>query len=173
MAFIVEDGTGKPDANSFASVEFADSYFADRNIIAWSGSEPEKQGWLIQATDYIITRFYGRFYGEMEYSADPAQALPYPRIVAYVSVGMPLNLLKATAEYALRAKKGSLAPDAVYTASGQVIQAQKKKVGPIETETTYASGTGGSANLLRPYPAADMLLKGLVRSSGGREVIRN
>ena len=50
MAFIVEDGTGVEDANSYTSVAFADAYFADRNNTTWSGaSVADKEFALVKA----------------------------------------------------------------------------------------------------------------------------
>ena len=44
MAFVVEDGTGLSNSNSFVAVAFADSYFADRNQTAWAGTDEAKKG---------------------------------------------------------------------------------------------------------------------------------
>jgi hypothetical protein len=38
MPLIVEDRTGKPDANSYASVAQAEAYHTARNNAAWTGS---------------------------------------------------------------------------------------------------------------------------------------
>lgn len=164
MPFVVEDGTGKPDANSFADVQFADDYFQLRNVTAWTGTNEAKQAWLVQATDYISARF-GRSFKSVELAED--QALPFPR----VDLGMPVNLLKATCEYAIRAKDAPLAPDPVVDETGRAVAGKTEKVGPIEDSVTYATvGAGASLMLFRPYPAADMLLRGLLRST--RRVIR-
>lgn len=169
MAFVVEDGTGVATANSYSAVAAADAYFADRGNVAWVGTNEQKQAWLVQATDYINARFGSSFLGQKQYTEDPAQALEFPRIdIPNVAPGMPANLLKATAEYALRAIGGALAPDVVTDETGLSLQNKREKVGPIETEVSYVAGV--RASLLRPYPAADMLLKGLVRS--GRGTIR-
>lgn len=177
MAFVVEDGTGVLDANAYVTVAFADSYFEDRNQTSWSGSDLEKQGWIVRATDYVETRFYGQFRG---YEAFPGiQALQFPRYlfgypsVALTTVALPINLQKAVCEYALRAKTAPLAPDPVVDPSGFQISGTHKKVGPIEKDVEYATrGSGSTPQILRPYPAADMLLAGLVKSTQGR-VIRS
>ena len=75
--------------------------------------------------------------------------------------GVPLRLQQATAEYALRAKDGTLAPDLEVDASGMILEGSRQKVGPIETEKTLVRG-----QLLRPYPAADRLLTEYVHSGG-------
>jgi|LSQX01.1.fsa_nt_gb hypothetical protein len=165
MTFIAEDGTGLPDANSFVNVEFANAYFALRNVTAWQGTDQEKQAWLVQATDYISARF--NFKG-LPLKED--QGLPFPRMGEIA--GLPVNLLKATCEYAIRAKDAPLAPDPVIDESGWAVTSMTEKVGPIEDSKSFASGVAGaSLTLFRPYPAADILLKGLLQSAG-RRVIR-
>ena len=64
MSIVVEDGTGKTDANSFASVGYADTYFGDRQIDAWTSlTSPVKEAALIKATDYITVWFSSQFKG--------------------------------------------------------------------------------------------------------------
>lgn len=175
MAFVVEDGSGSANANSYSTVEEADACFADRGNVQWVGTDEAKQSWLVQATDYIDARFGGRFKGERQYTLAPEQALEFPRIgINNVQPNsVPVVLRKACAEYALRAKAGALAPDPVVDESGFAIQSKREKVGPIEEHTVFQTGDGASINLLRPYPAADMLLRGLLSSVAGGRVIRS
>lgn len=166
MAFTVEDGTGKADANSYASVEFADAYFTDRAITAWTGASGVKQSALIRATDYIDQRWGSRFVGSKQFPDTP-QALEFPRI-GYDRNGVelddtiPVVLKKACAEYALRALTATLAPDLTVDASGRKVLSSRSKVGPIETETTYSEA---SVSTIKPYPAADMLMKSITVST--------
>ena len=168
MAFVPEDGTGLPDANSYIEVAFADGYFADRLIAAWSSLTPEaKQAALIAATDYIDFRWGGYFKGCKE---TEDQALEFPRTEW---AGIPTNLKKATAEYALRASSAPLAPDPEQDPSGYQVSRRMEKVGPIEERTDFAFlGPGAVRQLLKPYPAADLLLRQFITSGQGR-VIRN
>jgi hypothetical protein len=166
MAFLVEDGTGLADANSYASVAFADAYFTLRGITAWAGTNDQKESWLVQATDYIDYRFGRRIAGER---LTTTQALIFP-IDLYD--GMPTNLLKATSEYALRAISGPLAPDLTFNSSGTTVTETFRKVGPIETKTKFASSGAGSVPMkFRPYPAADALMAEFFII--GDQVIRN
>lgn len=157
--FVVEDGTGLADANSFASLDFAHEYFEDRGISAWSGSDNAKKQALVRATDYVANRFTFRL---APYSDE--QALPFPTIDPCSSdpADMPVKLLKATCEYALRALTATLAPDPTVDDSGNRVIEKIEIVGPLEEHTKFQDG--GSAQLFRPYPAADMLLRGLVVS---------
>lgn len=170
MAFVVEDGTGKPDANSYGAVADADAYFSERGITTWAGTNDEKQSYLIRATDYIEGRFSNSFIGTKKTSA---QALSWPRTNAndIPDNVVPVKLQRACFEYALRARTSALAPDLQVDPSGMSVVATKKKVGPIETEYAVAqTGMGSMPMLFRPYPAADMLLRGLVYSAS--QVIR-
>lgn len=167
MAFVVEDGTGLPNANSLCSVAFADEYFADRGVSTWTGSDSVKQSALIRATDYIESRWSGRFSGERQFTADPAQALSFPRTCtdAAAEGEVPDGIKKATSEYALRTLGGdTLAPDPTTNASGLQLSGFKEKVGPLETEEQYRPG---SPAVYKSYPAADALVRPfLVRASG-------
>lgn len=170
MAFVVEDGTGLPGANSYAAVAYADAYFLERNQSAWTGTPTQKEAALILATDYIEGRFWSRFAGVQ---LTETQSLSWPRTgTAYASDAIPTPLVKATCEYALRALTSPLAPDMAADASGVVMVTTKQEVGgavTIEREP-ITSGMGSTPMLFRPYPAADMLIARLLMT--GRRVIR-
>lgn len=172
MAFTVEDGTGVAGANAYIEVAFADAYFTDRAKTAWTGDNAAKQAAIIQATDYIETRWGDKFKGSPEF-LDPRQPLGFPRLRLYDRAGqevtgIPDKLKRATAEYALRALSGELMPDPTTDASGAMVVGNRQKVGPIETEVTYAASMG--VRTLKPYPAADLLLKEYVQGGGARAV---
>lgn len=172
MAFTVEDGTGVAGANAYDTTDGADAYFEDRGIAAWAGSDAVKEAKLIQATDYIETRFGARFKGNIEFP-DAPQGLSFPRTGIDGYEGVPICLKRAMYEYALRAISGALTPDPVYEANGKTLSSKRTKVGPIETDVTYtASGAGAVAPTFRPYPAADALLRPLLLPSGGNRVTR-
>lgn len=172
MAFTVEDGTGVAGANAYIEVAFADAYFTDRGVTAWTGDNATKQAAIIKATDYIETRWGDKFKGSPEH-LDPRQPLGFPRACLYdragqLVEGIPEKLKKATAEYALRALSGELMPDPTVDASGAMVIGNRQKVGPIETEVTYAASMG--VKTLKPYPAADRLLSEYVHGAGARAV---
>lgn len=167
MAFVVEDGTGISNSNSYTSVDFANSYFADRNQAEWTGTDEVKKAALIRATDYIELRFSNLFFGEKKVAS---QALSFPRISDRFTE-MPVSLQRACCEYALRALSAKLLPDPVIDATGQGLERIRERVGPIETETRYQyQGPGTVRTILRPYPFADGMLKDLIRNSGGRVI---
>lgn len=71
MAFIVEDGSGIPSANAYASLAFALAYLTDRNRNeenAWQDLDPNvQQAHLIAATDYLENRWRECFKGQKTY----------------------------------------------------------------------------------------------------------
>jgi hypothetical protein len=171
LAFVVETGEGLEDATSYASFAAYVSHFTDR------GSPPAElqaaiEEALIRATDFVDLRY--QFVGS---KLTELQALQWPRAYAYrarpafdahcVPVeGVPLEVERATIELAKRALAGELAPDPVVSTTGQTVVADRKKVGPIEVETSFV-GSGPSAWVKR-FPAVDKLLRDLVVSEGGR-----
>ncbi len=98
---IVEDGTGKTDANSYVSVEFANDYFSARGVSEWNIDTDKKEQLLIKATDFIDNVF--QWYGKKEFEN---QALRFPRVELrdYEGVevkGIPLCLKQAVCDAAL------------------------------------------------------------------------
>lgn len=161
MAFTVEDGTGVADANAYITVAWANAYHADRGNTAWTGADALKEQAIVRATDYIETRWTGQFRGTPEF-LDPLQPLQWPRLNAYDAngiayEGIPDLLMRATAEYALRALSAALMPDPEYAQGATTLV--RKKIGPIETETRYAEVVNP---IVHEYPLADRLLRPLL-----------
>jgi len=161
MAFVAEDGTGLSNANSLVSVSDFDAYCTDRGhstILALDVSA--KQILLIQATDYIRTRF--KYRGSV-YNRE--QRLPFPRVIDGEEL-IPENAKEAVYEYAIRAHSAELAPDPVYATNGRQIIRERDKTGPLDEEYEYSQ----TVQKFRPYPMADSLLRDYVRS--GNRVTR-
>lgn len=126
MALIVEDGTGVANAESLASVAFADTYHANRGNIAWGdiADVATKEQLLRKATDYAVAKYAGLWAGV---PVSEAQFLPFPRTVNGTNIGLPVSIQQAIAELALSAKTSPLMPN--------IVRGKKKvKVGPIEVE---------------------------------------
>jgi len=105
------------------------------------------------------------------------QPLAFPRSWLYSAggtlvAGVPSDLKRATAEYAVRAVSAVLSPDPTFAASLVGVQRKREKVGPIEEETEYVAG--GIAFTFVAYPAADRLLSAFLSTSGrgGARAIR-
>jgi len=81
MGIVVEDGTGKPNANSYASEAMLDTYCEDRAITIPAG---DVEAALIRATQYIESHYRGRWPGaRLKYRG--LQSLSWPRVGAYTN----------------------------------------------------------------------------------------
>jgi len=159
VAIVVEDGTGKADANSYASLAAASAYHSARGRAAWASlaSDTVREQALVRATDYIEFRFGPRFRGV---KTSASQALSFPRRDAIDNSGhsldgiVPPQLAKACMEYALISGLiGELAPrppspngtqnvatgvvTGNFSGSG-IIESLTQIVGPIENSVTYS-----------------------------------
>lgn len=142
MAIIVEDGTGRPDSESFISVGAADAYWAKlgnpEQQAEWAAATvPAKEAAVCRASQHIDANFI--FLGS---KLDPDQALALPTD----AFTWPMSgLVAACSELSLRALSSQLDPD---TPSALI---KREKVGPIETEfdTVRRSLPGPAYNLVR------------------------
>lgn len=164
---VVQDDDGsKTAANTYISETDADTYFSDRSNSTWAAaSSADKITALIKAWQYLDYSFIFKGYRETE-----TQNTEWPRAGAYYSAsgrqidGIPTNLQYAQCEYAVRALSGELLEDITYDTGGKFITKSKDKVGPVETEREYSDTA--SYIITRSYPAADILLKDLLKISG-------
>lgn len=81
MALIVEDGTGKRDAESYGSVADADIYHAKYGNAKWATYSPgDKEIALRKATDHMVMTLRGLWQG---WRTVTGQALDWPRCGTY------------------------------------------------------------------------------------------
>jgi hypothetical protein len=168
---IVEDGTGRADAQSYASVSDADTYHASRGNVSWAGTmTADKENALRRAADYMEQEYRLKWKSRR---TTVGQALDWPRwgvqmedvgfgrYAAYIEPHtIPAQVVQACCELAFRALSGPLAPDL----QRQVIATT---IGPIRKE--YAPGTPQYVR----YRAVDLLLKPLLQSGGmGIQMVR-
>lgn len=170
MALIVEDGTGKADAESYISVADASAYHSSRGNGTWLTllpSDAAKEAALRKATDYMLGQYRARWKG---YRVGSTQALDWPRTDVSLDDGPMYNMVavdvvptavkNACAELALRAGSGALAEDL-----GQGVLSET--VGPIST--TYDKGSPEGTR----YQAVDgMLMPYLNGSSNNAKLVR-
>lgn len=117
MALVVEDGTGLSNAEAYCSVANATTYHNARgNADAWDAIE-DKEAALRLATDYLTQKYRGKWQGKRTTSA---QALDWPRTGVkwtdspagyYADNALPMELVNACAELALRTAAGPLLAD--------------------------------------------------------------
>lgn len=169
MALIVEDGTGKPDAESYVSAADADAYHAARGNAGWTGAEAAKEAALRRATEYLDGAYRSRWQG---LAVTAEQGLAWPRRNVWFNVGwlrsdfVPVQVERACCECALRELQspGSLAPDLV---PGERVVSET--VGPLEVE--YADNGGSDVASPLVLTAVDRLLAPVLRSAAAAGLV--
>jgi hypothetical protein len=172
MALIVEDGTGKTDAESYISVADADTYFNNRGNATWAAlTSTAKEQALRKATDYMQASYTLRWDG---IKVSSTQALDWPRAYVeikqatggysslpayYVDNAVPVVVANACAELAVRASAADLLADAG-------AQVKQEVVGPLSV--TYADG----ARQTTRYELVERMLAPLFKMGGAVQVVR-
>lgn len=167
--FVVEDGTIVAGANSYSTVEFADSYSSDYGApTAWTSSTTaQKEEALRLGTRDIDALFEERFIGSR---ADEDQSLAWPRIYAYDRDGfaiasdvVPTVIKNITVLAAIARRRGDVVVPEV-TSSGD-IASESVGVGEITKSVTYLGGKPQSAVL----SMVERILRqrGLIDGGGG------
>lgn len=169
MALIVEDGTGRADAESLCTVAAATAYHAARGNAVWAAlaSDTVREQMLRKATDYMEQVYRLKWAGNL---LSTTQALSWPRYLVpikgfssgmrsgvgayYASNIVPTVVANACAELALRAISGDLAPD---------ITRLKKRVKVDVIETEYVDG----ATPYVRYRAIDRMLDPFMSGTAG------
>lgn len=163
MAIVVEDGTGKTDAESYLSVAEADAYHLARGNSVWAAiaTQELKEQALRRALGYLEGRFRSSWKGSRLYQR---QALSWPRYGVNVdgftldTDVIPVDLKNAQAELALRTPT---ADDLLVEDLGQSVTSEK--VGPISV--TYADGSTSS---VVSYSQVKMMLEQLMAGGSGQ-----
>jgi len=129
VSLVVEDGSGRSDAEAYMSVADADTYHANRGNAAWAALTADaKEQALRRAADYMNAVYGGAWRGSR---MTIAQALDWPRTCVIVPTPIPGEIARANAELALRAAASELLAD-------QGAQVVSETVGPVSV--TYAAG---------------------------------
>lgn len=167
MTIVVEDGTGKSNAESYCTVAEATAYFSNIGNVAWAAlaSDAIREQSLRKATYFMLGRYRSRWAG---YRKTIVQALDWPRSIMpikdapvlyggsasyYDDSSVPQVVKDACASLALRATSASLLAD----------QSRTKKsvtIGPI---TTVYDDVAGQATI---YAEIDAMLAPFLKSGG-------
>lgn len=170
MSLIIEDGSGKSDAESFISVVDASTYFTARGNTTWdaldTGEETAaREAVLRKATDYMTAVYRDRWEG-VRYTEDQALCWPRAGVVRdswSVDIDeIPTEVKHVCAELALKSASAALNPD---LKQGKV----SVTVGPIKTEYDKNSPQYTRYkfvdNLLAPYlKGRSSVCVGLIRT---------
>lgn len=166
MTIIVEDGTAKIDAETFASVAAADTYHSVRGNTTWADlATAAKEQALRKATDYMGQCYASAWKG---FRVTTTQALDWPRTMVpkpgtygdtyYAITDMPVAVVNACCELALRASSATLAAD-------QSQALASVKAGSVEV--AYAPNSSAR----KTYPAVTRLLAPYIIGGGGASYV--
>lgn len=179
MSLIVEDGTGKADAESYCDVAYADAYFLARAHAAWAALDTTtKEAYLRIATDFMVANFRMRWKGRRVLIT---QSLDWPRVGVvldefaatigrngYGTYGLfqvpytivPEEIKKACAEMAIRVITN---PELVSDQTQNVLQ---KTVGPITVKYDQQSPQW------KQYRYVDQLVKSYLNPSAKSPMVK-
>ena len=157
MAFVVEDGTGLENANSYISIDEFKDYWTDRNVDYSTKTDTEIQASLIKATQYIDNNYV--FIG---YKNNYNQGLEFPRYNAldrngYLVVDIPKCLKYAICEASAININGA----DLFASSEDGITEKTENVGPVETTYKYKNKSTG----MIVYQVITRLLKPILKSN--------
>ena len=169
ITLIIEDGTCITDANSYVSLEYADTYMLNTGKTDWvDKTDEEKKAYLINATTYI-DRIYGKlgWKGRRKYRE---QSLCFPRVELYDNdgfevKGIPTVLKKAVCEASFIGMTSSLF--ATNDTTGAV---KRQKVDVLEVE--YFDETETEISFVSQYDILDSLLAGLYKTKNSRSMVK-
>lgn len=162
MPLVVEDGTGKLDAESYISFADAAQYHTDFGNQGWPTDQTRGEALLRRATAFIDGRWGARYKG-IRLTVD--QSLGWPRKYAFDDDGrvmrpsvLPKDLLRLAAEIALL-----LVTDPDFDQAIQRgLRNKSVKIGPIEESSSYdVNGT-----VVKRYPVLLRYVRTLVEGSG-------
>ena len=164
---IVENGTGLPNADSYVSIEFADSYFSARGVSEWETlTQTKKEQALIKGTDFIDSIY--QWYGQ---KATTIQSLRFPRVnlrdyEGQEVVGVPNCLKQAVCDASL------------LSANGTELFQTKNENGDVVSETittlsfTYSkSDKSEKTTQTTLYDSINTKLRGLFKESSQNKVV--
>lgn len=170
MGLIVQDDTGTvAGANAYITVEQFVAYHADRGN-SYLNDPEQIAAKIILASDYVDQRFSykGRKLNTRLQRSQWPRTNCYDDDRNYVN-GIPQEVKDATAEYALRAMKGTLNPDPINSTTGGTVTMKKEIIGPIEETTQY---TSSDTFKMPRYPAADSILTRAGLTIAGGSTVR-
>lgn len=165
MALVIEDGTGKPDANSYGSVAGARSYAGDRGVTL-SVDDAVVSGQLVNATDYLESFAYvGKPKTVTQALSWPRSSVVYFDGSAFPDTSIPVKLVNAQYQAVIDQTSGIELEPSIDISSGFVTE---DKVDVLLTKFSENVGTSRQPFLPKVYA----LLVGLLASTPIIKVVR-
>ncbi|HTF53708.1 MAG TPA: DnaT-like ssDNA-binding protein [Pseudonocardia sp.] len=185
MALIVEDGSGKPDAESYISTADADAYHLRFGNTGWAAmTTGDKEVCLRRSTAYIDAVFNGKWKGQQSFPG--LQGLNWPRRYVVVEGDPPdyWNILTKSPGFIV---PDNVVPKAIVDAAAIVgasafgitdpllppipptanVKSEKFVVGPIENSVTYADNDGTIRDLTTRFPMLELKLRPYLTTGAG------
>ena len=165
MALVVEDGTGKSNANSYLSVADADTYQSNRSNATWAAlSTADKEVALIKATDWIEASFKVRWLG---YRINNSMSLSWPRydVVDYdgyviAATAVPAQIQDVTAIMGYEASQAALFTNVA--ADARNLTHLSQSAGPVSQTKSYQ----GSSMTAKRFTQAEKIVAQFLLSAG-------
>ena len=163
-SFVVEDGTGKSDANAYCTQAEADQYHENfGSPTAWSGAaQPDKEAAIREATQYMDLWYNWNFY-----KTNSEQALEWPRAYAEDKDGfaigsnvIPNKIKNACAYLALQKINGDVLLPVQQDEAA--IKKFKNVIGPLSEEVEFQ----GAERPEKSYTIADEMVKEFITVQG-------
>jgi hypothetical protein len=171
MAFVVEDGSGREDARSYASVDTFKDFAEFRVGVTVPADETVIQKGLVTASEWIDSNFANSFKGGRSF---PKQNMEFPRTGFVDSTGyaipnaMPNALIKAVCILAIEAMAGK--PLYNNNDPSQKQSIVEDSIGPLVTK--YSPQSPGSLVQERQFPEVQATLRPLLKGFGMLRVDR-
>ena len=168
ISFVVEDGTGLPNANSYCDLDYALEYCVSKGYTNWlTLTEDMQKIYIIRGTEFV-----DNFYNWKGRRGSQSQSMAFPRLDLfdedhYEIRGVPDKLKKACIEAAfLNSSSGS---DTLFTTKDENGAIKRQKVDSLEVE--YFSNQQNETNInavdyTTIYDILNKLLKGLYKEKG-------
>lgn len=163
MALIVEDGSGRADAESPNSVAELDAYHLREGNADWTGSEADKERWARLASLEMERLYADRASGRRKVLG---QALTFPRASSYTLDGasispdsVPAPWKAMHAELSLRAKRQEILRDV--DRGGQLTSFSIGPQGPDRVIISKSYAAGAPAG--KSFPVVEARMGRLLR----------
>jgi len=166
ILLVVEDGTGKPDANTYADLDTVRNYAFMRGVKLPDDDEKVKT-FIIQAVDYVES-FSARFRGQR---TTRAQALQFPRTGVYIDGDLvPYNVIPKQLVSAVCQLACDVSETGPIQGASTKFAVKRTKTDVLETE--YAVGSNAQSAPAQTYSKAMAFLGPLLGYVAGNMVIR-
>lgn len=173
VTLVVEDGSGLENANTYISLEDADTYFDNRNNQVWSAFEDAtKSQALFDAAIALDALYFDRYLSHRIFNND--QALEWPRQTfwalnyrRYDQGTIPKPLKDAQCEIALKALQGlEIYPE---ERTDIHVTSESVKVGEISTSKSYKRPAGDVAKF-EDWRKIELILKPIIKPRSGKQI---